>query len=165
MGTSSWKYEGWLGQLYSPERYEYRGKIARTRFEAECLSEYADGVIMFEFSRFYSSDFERGRHFIAALDVFLGHLPKGWQFGVELRNPGFLKPDYFAMQRNHGVTHVFNAWTQMPTVNEQMALEGSFAADFFAPRFLLRKGRAYQAAVEQLSRRNRGGRSLRIVPL
>ncbi|MGA7391161.1 MAG: hypothetical protein WBW78_00740, partial [Terrimicrobiaceae bacterium] len=59
----------------------------------------------------------------------------------------------------------FNAWTQMPTVNEQMALEGSFAADFFAPRFLLRKGRAYQAAVEQLSRRNRGGRSLRIVPL
>ena len=63
------------------------------------------GVIMFEFSRFYSSDFERGRHFVAALDVFLGRLPKGWQFGVELRNPGFLQPDYFAMLRNHGVTH------------------------------------------------------------
>ena len=31
-------------------------------------------------------------------------------------------------------THVFNAWTQMPTVNEQMALEGSFTADFFASR-------------------------------
>jgi uncharacterized protein YecE (DUF72 family) len=42
VGTSSWKYEGWLGQLYSPVRYEYRGKIAKTRFEAECLSEYAD---------------------------------------------------------------------------------------------------------------------------
>ncbi len=235
VGTSSWKYEGWLGQLYSPERYEYRGKIAKTRFEAECLSEYAEtfrtvcvdagfyrfpeekyisnlasqvpdgfllsfkatdeitikhfpnqqrhgeragkpnenflnaelfadsflgpmspyrekiGVIMFEFSRFYSSDFERGRHFVAALDVFLGRLPKGWQFGVELRNPGFLKPDYFAMLRNHGVTHVFNAWTQMPTVNEQIALEGSFTADFFASRFLLRKGRAYQAAVEAFS--------------
>ena len=37
VGTSSWKYEGWLGQLYSPERYEYSGKIAKTRFEAECL--------------------------------------------------------------------------------------------------------------------------------
>ena len=109
------------------------------------------GVIMFEFSRFYSSDFERGRHFVAALDVFLGRLPKGWQFGVELRNPGFLQPDYFAMLRNHGVTHVFNAWTQMPTVNEQIALEGSFTADFFASRFLLRKGRAYQAAVEAFS--------------
>jgi hypothetical protein len=42
VGTSSWKYEGWLGQLYSPGRCEYRGKIAKTRFEAECLSEYAE---------------------------------------------------------------------------------------------------------------------------
>ena len=109
------------------------------------------GVIMFEFSRFYSSDFERGRHFVATLDAFLGRLPKGWQFGVELRNPGFLQPDYFAMLRNHGVTHVFNAWTQMPTVNEQIALEGSFTSDFFASRFLLRKGRAYQAAVDAFS--------------
>jgi hypothetical protein len=39
----------------------------------------------------------------------------------------------------------------MPIVNEQIALEGSFAADFFASRFLLRKGRAYQAAVEAFS--------------
>jgi uncharacterized protein YecE (DUF72 family) len=33
IGTSSWKYEGWLGQLYTPTRYEYRGKVAKTRFE------------------------------------------------------------------------------------------------------------------------------------
>src|SRR3954463_12805044 len=42
VGTSSWKYEGWLGQLYSPERYQYRGKVAKTRFERECLREYAE---------------------------------------------------------------------------------------------------------------------------
>jgi len=42
IGTSSWKYEGWLGQLYSPERYEYRGKVAKTRFERDCLREYAE---------------------------------------------------------------------------------------------------------------------------
>jgi uncharacterized protein YecE (DUF72 family) len=42
IGTSSWKYEGWLGQLYSPERYEYRDKVAKTRFERGCLSEYAE---------------------------------------------------------------------------------------------------------------------------
>jgi uncharacterized protein YecE (DUF72 family) len=42
IGTSSWKYEGWLGQLYTPERYVYRGKVARTRFERECLREYAE---------------------------------------------------------------------------------------------------------------------------
>ena len=41
IGTSSWKYDGWFGQLYTPARYEYRGKVAKTRFERECLAEYA----------------------------------------------------------------------------------------------------------------------------
>src|ERR1039458_6222541 len=42
VGTSSWKYEGWLGQLYTPARYEYRAKVAKTRFERDCLNEYAE---------------------------------------------------------------------------------------------------------------------------
>src|SRR5580700_6393278 len=42
VGTSSWKYEGWLNQLYTPARYEYRGKVAKTRFERSCLAEYAE---------------------------------------------------------------------------------------------------------------------------
>ena len=42
IGASSWKYDGWFGQLYSPARYEYRGKVAKTRFERDCLSEYAE---------------------------------------------------------------------------------------------------------------------------
>src|SRR5579863_3201567 len=41
IGTSSWKYEGWLDQIYSRERYLVRGKFSRKRFEAECLAEYA----------------------------------------------------------------------------------------------------------------------------
>lgn len=41
-GSSSWKYEGWLGQLYDPGRYEYRGRFARTRFQRGCLAEYAE---------------------------------------------------------------------------------------------------------------------------
>ncbi|MDX6766863.1 MAG: DUF72 domain-containing protein [Candidatus Methylacidiphilales bacterium] len=42
VGTSSWKYEGWLGALYDPARYTTRGKVAKTRFERDCLSEYAE---------------------------------------------------------------------------------------------------------------------------
>jgi len=38
IGTSSWKYDGWFDQLYTPARYEYRGKVAKTRFERECLA-------------------------------------------------------------------------------------------------------------------------------
>src|SRR5438105_3172902 len=40
-GTSSWKYEGWLGSVYSPQRYATRGKFSKRKFEAECLAEYA----------------------------------------------------------------------------------------------------------------------------
>lgn len=42
IGTSSWKYEGWMGQLYTEDRYLYRGKVAKKRFEQNCLSEYAE---------------------------------------------------------------------------------------------------------------------------
>ena len=40
IGTSSWKYEGWLGQIYSRDRYTTRGRFSKKRFEAECLAEY-----------------------------------------------------------------------------------------------------------------------------
>jgi uncharacterized protein YecE (DUF72 family) len=40
-GTSSWKYEGWIGSIYSPERYLTNGRHSKAKFEAECLSEYA----------------------------------------------------------------------------------------------------------------------------
>ena len=40
-GTSSWKYEGWVGSIYSPDRYQTRGKFSKKKFEAECLAEYA----------------------------------------------------------------------------------------------------------------------------
>src|ERR1700734_3372483 len=41
-GTSSWKYEGWLGSIYSPGRYSVRGRFSQRKFEAECLAEYAE---------------------------------------------------------------------------------------------------------------------------
>jgi uncharacterized protein YecE (DUF72 family) len=42
IGTSSWKYEGWIDQIYSRDRYRTRGKFSKQRFEAECLAEYAE---------------------------------------------------------------------------------------------------------------------------
>jgi uncharacterized protein YecE (DUF72 family) len=40
-GTSSWKYEGWLGSVYSEGRYQTRGKLSKKKFEDTCLAEYA----------------------------------------------------------------------------------------------------------------------------
>jgi len=42
LGTSSWKYPGWLGQIYDPARYVFRGKFSQSRFERLCLAEYAE---------------------------------------------------------------------------------------------------------------------------
>jgi len=39
VGTSSWKYAGWRGQLYDESRYVYHGRFAETRFERNCLTE------------------------------------------------------------------------------------------------------------------------------
>ncbi len=233
IGTSSWKYEGWFGQLYNPARYQYRGKVAKARFERNCLSEYAEvfktvcvdaayytfpsqkylegltaqvpadfqfafkvtdeimvkkfpnlarfghraghpnehflnaklfadaflrpcdshrsniGLLMFEFSRFYPSDYEQGREFVADLDRFLSQLPKSWPYAVEVRNKHWLEPDYFACLARHNVAHVFNSWNAMPPVDEQMAITGSRTSpDLCAARFLLKPGRSYEEAVK-----------------
>jgi hypothetical protein len=104
---------------------------------------------MFEFSKFYSSDFEHGRDFVAALDTFLGQLPTGWPYGIEMRNRHWLMPDYFECLVRHDVVHVFNSWTDMPAVGEQAALAGSQThKNLTAARFLLKPGRKYEEAVK-----------------
>jgi len=233
IGTSSWKYPGWRGMLYDEDRYIWRGKFAESRFEKNCLAEYAEvfktvcvdaayytfpsakylaglvsqapagfqfgfkvtdeitvkkfpnlprfghragkpnehflnaeifergflepcksirpqvGLIMFEFSRFYPADYEHGRDFVSALDSFLAKLPKGWPYGIEMRNKHWLKPEYFDCLARHNVTHVFNSWTEMPPVDEQMALPGSRTnPELVAARFLLKPGRKYEDAVK-----------------
>jgi uncharacterized protein YecE (DUF72 family) len=107
------------------------------------------GMFIFEFSKFYQNEYEHGRDFVADLDWFLGEIPKGWQYGVEIRNKHFLKPEYFAVLARHGVAHVFNSWEEMPPVNEQLALPASITNPSHAgARFLLRPGREYQEAVD-----------------
>jgi hypothetical protein len=43
-GTSSWKYDGWLGTIYSQDRYLTRGKFSNAKFEQEWRAEYARGI-------------------------------------------------------------------------------------------------------------------------
>jgi uncharacterized protein YecE (DUF72 family) len=107
------------------------------------------GVVMFEFSRFYPGDYEHGRDFVADLDRFLGNLPKGWPYAIEMRNRQWLVPEYFACLAKHGVTHVFNSWETMPSVSEQIELPGSVTNPaMLAARFLLKPGRKHEEAVK-----------------
>jgi uncharacterized protein YecE (DUF72 family) len=110
------------------------------------------GLLIFEFSRFYPSDYAHGRDFVADLDKFLGQLPSGWRYGVEIRNRQFLHPDHFAALSRHGVAHIYNSWADMPTVSEQAQMAGSrTVGGLLGARFLLTPGRKYQEAVDLFS--------------
>ncbi len=86
------------------------------------------------------------------MDSFLGKLPASWRYGVEIRNPSFLHPDYFATLARHRVAHVFNSWQGMPPLDEQLALPASRTSpEFFGARLLLRPGRKYEEAVKLFS--------------
>lgn len=234
-GTSSWKYEGWLGSIYTPDRYLTRGKFSRKKFEAECLREYAEtfpvvggdfsfyqfptpeywanlfhglpasfgfglkvpeeitvkrwpghvrygsrsglpnehfldvaffdraftqvlephrdhvGVLMFEFGSFGTADFPSISDFVEVLEPFLQTLPAGWRYAVEIRNKEYLVPDYFTVLARYNVAHVFNSWTRMPRIADQMTLPHAFTADFVVVRALLSKGRTYERAVKEFA--------------
>ena len=74
-------------------------------------------------------------------------MPAGWRYAVEIRNPEHLVPDYFAFLARHRVAHVFNAWTRMPRIANQITLPEAFTADFAVVRALLQKDRSYEQAV------------------
>lgn len=64
-GTSSWKYEGWVGSIYSPEKYVTRGKFSKAKFEEACLAEYSRTFPTvcgdFAFYQFPSEEYWAGR--------------------------------------------------------------------------------------------------------
>ena len=208
IGTSSWKYEGWLGQIYSRERYLSRGRFSKRRFESNCLAEYAETFPTvcgdFSFYQFPTPEFWRKLFgsapaelklalkvprealedaavlrsmfldplepfrtrvaplifefgaqsttlpdFIRGLEALFPHLSDSFRYGVEVRNRSYLQPQYFDFLKTHRVAHVFNSWTRMPTIAEQMAIPGSCTTDFTVTRALLRPGRTYEDAVKK----------------
>jgi uncharacterized protein YecE (DUF72 family) len=235
VGGSSWKYEGWLDQIYTRSRYQTRGKFSKKLFEETCLAEYASvfptvcgdfafyqfpseafwaklfrqtphefrwgfkvpeqitvplwpvhprygalaglenptfldaglfeqaflramepwreqvGVLIFEFGTMRQKTFAAVRDFVRALDAFLGRLPAGWRYAVEIRNTEFLSPVYFDCLRAHNVPHVFNAWTRMPEMGMQFAMEQAQTSDLIVARALLRHARPYEEAVQQFA--------------
>lgn len=106
------------------------------------------GPFVFEFQTIARNEGVNPLNFANLLDVFFSRLPREYSYAVELRNPEFLTPPYFAVLREHNVAHVYNSWTRMPPVGEQIELPGSFSAPFTVARILLRPGRSYSEAVD-----------------
>lgn len=106
------------------------------------------GPLIFEFQAIGRKEGFTADRFAEALDRFFAALPKDTAYAVEIRNPEFLAPAYFAVLRHHGVGHVFNAWTRMPAIGEQLQLHDAITAPFIVSRALLRSGRSYAQAVD-----------------
>ncbi len=106
------------------------------------------GPFVFEFQTIAGRGAPGAAEFPRELDAFLALLPREAQYAVEIRNEEFLTPEYFAVLRAHGVAHVFNSWTRMPSIGDQLDRAGSLTADFTVARALLRPGRSYRDAVE-----------------
>ena len=105
------------------------------------------GPFVFEFQTIARTAKLGAADFAMRLDAFFGQLPRGVPYAVELRNQEYLGPEYFAVLRTHGVAHLFNSWTRMPTIGEQFLLHDAITADFLIARALLRPGRTYSTAV------------------
>ena len=120
-----------------------------TKLFAKRLLPYRERVapLIFEFGTFPKAVFTTPHEFYARLDPFLDALPTGFRYAVELRNPEYLSPTYFSLLASHNVAHVFNAWTRMPELQDQLALEGAFTADFTVARALLTRHQNYDSAV------------------
>jgi len=235
IGTSSWKYDGWIDQIYTRERYFSRGKFSQKHFEAECLKEFAETFPIvcgdFSFYQFPTAEFwkklfttapaplqfalkvpeevtvevfprhprygpragrgneqylnadafrrlfleplepyrsriaclifefgARGataKEFVEEIVPFLEQLPQTFRYAVEVRNREYLANPYFDALKEHRASHVFNAWTKMPPLEEQIAIPAAFTADFTVVRALLRAGRAYETAVAQFAPYNK----------
>lgn len=111
------------------------------------------GPIMFEFSQFHQGTFTRGAEFVERLDRFLEKVAQNrdFQFAVEIRNSNWLHPTYFHCLVRHKVGHVFNSWTRMPHLKEQLEKASSYALPFIVSRLLLSPGTLYQEAVDSFS--------------
>jgi len=106
------------------------------------------GVFVFELQAMRGRDLPDPVTFAEQLDRFFEDLPEGHRYAVELRNPELLTTFHGDVLGRHGVAHVFNSWTEMPPIGEQMNLPWTFPADFTVARALLRPGRKYADAVK-----------------
>lgn len=83
------------------------------------------------------------RWFCERLDAFLTAAPKDFPFAVELRDRKLLTPQYVKTLQKHGASHVFNYWSRMPRIADQMRVDGLLEAAPLVVRLLLPPGQRY----------------------
>ena len=109
------------------------------------------GALLFQFPPLGLPYSREPQRFVDALGTFLGALPRGPQYAVELRNPELLGPEYTDALARNGATHCFNVHPRMPPLPEQAAKlgEGAWLSGTVVVRWMLHPGQDYEAARER----------------
>ena len=101
------------------------------------------GALLFQFSPLGPRFTREPRVFVARLGEFLGALPAGPTYAVELRDPEFLGPDYEAALRSAGASHCSSVHSRMPPVDRQVS---SIRNGPMFIRWMLHPGEDYESA-------------------
>src|SRR6266498_2910751 len=177
-GASTWTYDGWFGDVYHrryrgpeparrleeyaryplfrtvgidsafydpPSEEELRSYARALPAGFPCVSKVWDRITANRLGK----DVPDPLQWADQLDDFFKQLPGGFRYAVELRNPELLTGVHGEVLKRHGVGHVFNSWTEMPPIGEQVELGWTFPAGFTVARALLQPGRRYGDAVKQ----------------
>lgn len=109
------------------------------------------GPFVFEFSPLPPAFRPEPRDFAARLDRFFSELPTEVRYSVELRDRALLTPEYARVLRKHGVAHVYNYWSHMPSPAKQALRVPIDTAPFTVVRLLLPPGANYEERKRSLA--------------
>ena len=106
------------------------------------------GVLLFQFPPLGAPHVRDAKAFASRLAEFLGALPRGPQYAIEVRNREFLVPAYVDALARHGVTHCYNVHPRMPLVTEQFDMlgEAAWRSGAVVARWMLHPTQDYEAA-------------------
>ena len=102
------------------------------------------GPIILEFPPFARGARLDPDAFLDRLDFFLTHLPRSFEYAVELRDRTLLTPRYHALLRSQRVAHTYNLWSAMPTPGQQAEIVPPENLPFSIVRLLLKPGTWYE---------------------
>ncbi len=102
------------------------------------------GPIILEFPPFARRGRLEPEAFLDRLEFFLAHLPRTFDYAIELRDRTLLTPRYRDILSTHGIAHTYNFWTAMPMPAQQAAVVPPEEPPFSVVRLLLRPGTWYE---------------------
>ncbi|PRP89886.1 hypothetical protein ENSA5_69920 [Enhygromyxa salina] len=101
------------------------------------------GVLLFQFPPQHVPG--GAKSFAHRLGSFLGALPKGPQYAVEIRNPDLFTPHYMRALDSVGATHCVAELPRMPTIHEQWARSGGADRPALVMRWMLARHHNYES--------------------